>query len=298
MATRPGRARRSPPSPLEDVASRQAPEARRRSRRRYRGQDALARQGRHRGPVSAFPRSGSARRRQGWNDLPFREIRRRDVARVHSVCPVQSGQMGRKGKPDSRDHFRGYRRRWDSRRSCSRTATAISTRSPVPANEIWKVEARRGVPCGADAHDPCRGDSPCSGRRERRVSPGLDQPIRLGRRTYRVVRRVESVGSAGPRHSSLRPGRRRRARELVGRLRRARLARSSSTNKTPIGIGPRQAVWKADVGGSPDAFAIRQRQGEDRTPLRRPKPGTCMRSMARMGKQLWFCYLGDEPRML
>jgi len=59
----------------------------------------------------------------------------------------------------------------------------------------------------------------------------------------------------------------------------------------------RDLVWKADVGGSPDALAIRRYRGT--TQILCGSRGRYLHALnGADGKQQWFCWLGDEPRML
>ena len=75
------------------------------------------------------------------------------------------------------------------------------------------------------------------------------------------------------------------------------VARSTSSNQLAVCNQDRSLLWEADVGGSADALAIRRHRGATQV-LCGSQCGYLHAFDGATGKQQWFCYLGDEPRML
>jgi len=75
------------------------------------------------------------------------------------------------------------------------------------------------------------------------------------------------------------------------------VARDASSNQLVACNEDRSLLWKADVAGSPDALAIWRHQGATQV-LCGSRCGYLNAFDGATGKQQWFCYLGDEPRML
>ena len=75
------------------------------------------------------------------------------------------------------------------------------------------------------------------------------------------------------------------------------VARDINSNQIAVCDESRQVIWKTDVGGSPDAIAIREYRGA--TQVLCGTRGRYVHALDGVtGKPLWFRYLGDEPRML
>jgi len=75
------------------------------------------------------------------------------------------------------------------------------------------------------------------------------------------------------------------------------VARDINSNQLVVCNEDRSLLWKADVGGSPDALAIRSYEGA-RQVLCGSRCGYVHAFEGATGHHLWFCYLGDEPRLL
>ena len=75
------------------------------------------------------------------------------------------------------------------------------------------------------------------------------------------------------------------------------VARDSSSNQLVVCGEDLALLWKADVGGSPDALAVREHDGAVQI-LCGSRCGYLHAFDGATGEHLWFCYLGEEPRML
>ncbi len=75
------------------------------------------------------------------------------------------------------------------------------------------------------------------------------------------------------------------------------VARDTAGNQLLACNEDRTLLWKVDVGGSPDALAIRHHEGEAQV-LCGSRGGYLHAFEGATGAHLWFCYLGDEARML
>ncbi|NOZ22756.1 MAG: PQQ-binding-like beta-propeller repeat protein [Planctomycetes bacterium] len=75
------------------------------------------------------------------------------------------------------------------------------------------------------------------------------------------------------------------------------VARDTPSNQVAVCNAKRDRIWKADVGGSPDGLALRKREGKTQV-LCASRCGYLHALDGATGRQLWFCYLGDNARML
>ena len=75
------------------------------------------------------------------------------------------------------------------------------------------------------------------------------------------------------------------------------VARDTSSHQLVVCDEARELLWKADVGGSADALAIRLREGATQI-LCGSRCGYVHAFEGAGGRREWFCFLGDEPRML
>ena len=74
---------------------------------------------------------------------------------------------------------------------------------------------------------------------------------------------------------------------------------ASDTNSHQLAVcnEDRSLLWKADVGGGPDALAVRSRDGVSQI-LVGSRCGYVHAFAGATGEHQWCCYLGNEPRML
>ncbi|MBT4818303.1 MAG: hypothetical protein HON70_21525, partial [Lentisphaerae bacterium] len=75
------------------------------------------------------------------------------------------------------------------------------------------------------------------------------------------------------------------------------VARDSASNQLVVCNEDRSLRWKADVGGSPDALAVRDWKGTPQI-LCASRAGYLHAFDGDSGRQQWFCYFGDDPRMV